>query len=369
MSNMIDYLDWRGDLSFSQSPFNEVDNALLATFSYVRLLGIVPEDESAITLKKAHERYYQRTKNVGEMMSPPTLLMFDKMAASARFGNLFLSGFRDFLSDGSENSSSEQFAAVTIHLPDGTNYIAFRGTDETLAGWKEDLYLTMQETIPSQRRASAYLSWAAEHYCGNFMLGGHSKGGNLAIYAAASASPEVQDRILTIWNNDGPGFHEDFIETPAYQAVKDRIRSVKPEYSIIGGFFLNEGAVSYVRTSAFGVAAHHSFTWNVLGDHFETAPNGLHPGSRVFDAKMEEALADLDDTQRRRFISDLFDSLQAGGSETLSDLSKLKPLQLAGVMRSVTKGAELQHFLKMLIELYIRDFREYISGKGNGTNQ
>ena len=365
MANINDYLDWRGDLTFSASPFNEADAAILANFAYIRLAGIVPEDGTAIALQKAHELYLQK-EDSGIRVSAPTLLLFDKMAASERFSHLMLSGYREYLSDGGPDNTAEQFGAITILLPDGRNYISFRGTDETLAGWKEDLYLTMEETIPSQHHAAAYFEWACEKYRGPFLLGGHSKGGNLAIYTAATAQPALRERILTVWNFDGPGFHEGFIETEGYAAIEDRIRSVKPEYSIIGGFFMNRGAVSYIRSTAFGISAHHIYTWNVLGTRFEIAENGLNKNSRVFDAKMEEALSDLDDAQRRRFISDLFDALQANGSETISDISKLKLPKLAGMMRSVTKGAELQHFLKLLIELYIRDFREFISRRVPG---
>ncbi len=361
MANLLDYIDWRGDLSFEKSPLNEVDLAVLATFSYIDLKNIVPADEQTISLFQAYLNMY----NDPEVRSVPEgnnqqrkLELFRKMAASARYSQLKLSGYREVLSAVGVEGASEQFAAVTIILPDGTNVAAFRGTDDNLAGWKEDLYLTMQESIPAQISAAEYLKWTFFAHPGNFHVCGHSKGGNIGIYAAASLPDQEKSRILSIVNLDGPGFHAAFIHSAAYQSIAEKLLSIRPEYSIVGSFFYNRGSSFYVQTSAPGLAAHTCFSWELLGTAFVRAP-GLRNSSRILDEKLETVLSEMDDEARKHFISELFEILTINGSETVGDITKLRPAKLLGMMKEFKNSPEISRFMKSFLEEYLRDLRDF----------
>ena len=186
MANILDYLDWRGDLTLAQAPFNEVDNLLLAELAFVDFRGIVPENGQSVLLRHAAAAFFARHGGAGEidmgLLVPDVIpVMLRKMAASRRFGDMKLSCYEDRLDVG----KAEQFAALAVDTGDGALYLAFRGTDDTLAGWKEDFLLSCMPEVPAQKKGAEYTLRAALLYPGRWLrLGGHSKGGNLAVYAA-----------------------------------------------------------------------------------------------------------------------------------------------------------------------------------------
>ena len=217
MANLMDYLDWRGDLTLEISPFNEVDALILAELSFVDFDGIVPPPElgRGLPLCEAAEAFFARHggKDVpmGVLVPDTISKMLRKLMTSPRFRNMTLNGYTALLDD----SIEQQFAALTIDLGNGSIYISFRGTDDTIVGWKEDLNMGFLEEIPSQKQAVEYVARVARQYSDKTIrIGGHSKGGNLAVYSAAKSSGEIQERIVAVHNNDGPGFAWDISETP-----------------------------------------------------------------------------------------------------------------------------------------------------------
>ena len=209
MANILDYLDWRGDLTLAQDPFNEVDNLILAELSFVDFGGIVPGpgEGRAVPLWKAAEAYFAKTEgrpiDMGVLVPDGISQMLRKLMASPRFRNMTLNGYTALLDDAVE----QQFAALTIDLGNGSIYISFRGTDDTIVGWKEDLNMGFLEEIPSQKQSVAYVARMARQYPDKTIrIGGHSKGGNLAVYSAAKSDGAIQERIVAVHNNDGPGF-------------------------------------------------------------------------------------------------------------------------------------------------------------------
>ena len=199
MANILDYIDWRGDLTFNQSSFNDIDNLILSRISYLPFDGIIDEMET-ITVREAHERFKKLDLKNVKILQEEDLDLFPSVAQSTRFGNLFLKNYinkRDL-------QEEKQFSAITIILPDGTMYIAYRGTDNTLVGWKEDFNMSFMKSVPAQADAVDYLNNVAAQTSGRLRVGGHSKGGNLAVYAAAFCNQDVQDRIIEVYNNDGP---------------------------------------------------------------------------------------------------------------------------------------------------------------------
>ncbi|MCL2811716.1 MAG: DUF2974 domain-containing protein, partial [Clostridia bacterium] len=209
MENLFDYLIWRGDLDFAQAPLNQVDNLILAWLSYVDYQGIVPNlgGQGSISLADAAHRFFEHSEqgskgSLLDIFNPmlSSVQVLEKTAATRRFGPLQLTCFVDRL----DYERGTQFAAVTLLIGQELAYVSFRGTDHSLVGWKEDFYMSFMPSIPAQEEALAYLEAVAAQFRNRRLyVGGHSKGGNLAVYASAACKPEIQDRILAVYNNDG----------------------------------------------------------------------------------------------------------------------------------------------------------------------
>jgi len=316
MANMIDYLDWRGDITLRQSPFNEVDNLILSNLSYGRFDGIVPGLSHAAEFcsmqKAAAEHAGKEPFDVlkFDALAPEYLpKMLPKMAAAPRFSTAQLSGFATC----TDFEIEMQFAAVTIHLEDGSLFVSYRGTDDSLVGWKEDFNLSFLDTIPSQRAAVQYLEEVAESYPRRpIRVGGHSKGGHLAVYAAVNCNKKVQKRILQVYNNDGPGFTPEFFAQEGYSRISERIVTLVPESSIVGMLMEHEEDYEVVCSSDKGLWQHVAFSWEVLGTSFVRAQEAA-PEEKLYNQTLRETLAAMSADQRRDFIEALYSLLTAGG--------------------------------------------------------
>ena len=321
MANILDYLSWRGDLTLAERPFNEVDNLLLAELSYLDFGGFVPERFSgSIALRDAAAAYFARhpKTEMGVLVPEQIPELVRRMAQSARFGSLRLTGYVNRIDPVSEI----QFSAMTALLPDCAAYVAFRGTDDTLVGWKEDFNMGLLDTVPSQQEAAAYLRQAAESLPGaELLVGGHSKGGNLAVYAAVFCGEDVQDRISAVYNNDGPGFRRSLLELPEHRRVAERICTMVPESSVVGMLLEHEESYQIVRSTQIGVMQHDGFSWVVTGSCFEHVPAASLNG-RIMDGALREFVSGMDAEQRGKFVDALFAVLNCTDAETLTDLKE-----------------------------------------------
>lgn len=342
MANLMDYLDWRGDLTLAQSPFNEVDNLILAELSFVDFQGIVPapgEGES-VPLAEAAEAFFARfpegeTIDMGVLVPAAIPEMLKKMAASRRFGEMGLNCFVDHLDVG----RGEQFAALAIETGDGLVYLSFRGTDDTLAGWKEDFELACMPEVPAQKKALDYLRDVAGQYPRRrIRLGGHSKGGNLAVYAGVFCPASVQRRIEAVWSNDGPGFHEDLLDLPEHRRIAERIYSIVPKSSVVGMLLEHEEDYAVVDSDQLGFLQHDGFSWQVMGDRFVTLRQVTRQ-ARLSDMALREWVHGMPVERREKFVSALFDVLSASGAVTLKDL-KADSFKAAGAMVKAMKDLD-----------------------------
>jgi hypothetical protein len=321
MDNIMTYIKWRGDISFTERPFNEVDNLILAMLSYIDFNGLVADidTDNFIMLKdvynmiagKESEREY-----VVHSLSALSFDFFEQVACSKRFGNCKLSNYKDAF----DAEQKLQFAALHLELEDGTVYVAFRGTDQTITGWREDFTMSFQ-TVPAQLEAVKYLEKTiTSHKEKEYRVGGHSKGGNLAIYAATMCSSSVQKSIIEIYNNDGPGFSKEMLNTQQYDAIRNRIIRIVPCYSVIGMLFEHEGSCKIVKSSAAGIMQHDAITWEVTGDHFQTA-EGLTKECKVMNHILDTWMESVNKEQRKIFTNNFFDSLEAGGARYIYEIA------------------------------------------------
>ena len=342
MANLLDYLDWRGDLTLEQAPFNEVDNLILAELSFVDFKGIVPPpgEGDSVPLHQAAEAFFDtipagETIDMGVLVPAAIPDMLRKMAASRRFRDMKLNCFVSWL----DTEKAEQFAALTIETGDGLLYLSFRGTDDTLAGWKEDFLLACLPEIPAQKMAVQYVRDVARQYPRKRLrLGGHSKGGNLAVYAGVFCPESVQKRIIAVWSNDGPGFHTDLLDLPEHQRIAERIYSIVPKSSVVGMLLEHEEDYTVVDSSQQGLMQHDGFSWEVLGDHFVKLRSVTRQG-HLNDLTLKEWVHNMPLDQREKFVDGLFTVLSASGAVTLTDL-KEESLKAAGAMVRAMKDME-----------------------------
>lgn len=316
MANIFDYIDWRGDLTFLQTQFNEIDNLILSRLSYFDFDGIIKENEE-ITLKQAYERFEKRGLENAHILQKEDIDLFPALAKSERFGNLLLTKYinkRDM-------KQEKQFSAITIILPNETSYISFRGTDNTLVGWKEDFNMSFMKLVPSQIDAKNYLNDISNDFKGNLIVGGHSKGGNLAVYASAFCNSSVQEKIIEVYNNDGPGFLEEIIETENYQKILGKIHTYLPQSSIIGRLLNHEEKYTVVKSTQIGIYQHDLYSWQLMGNKFVEMKEVTNE-SEFIDKTLKIWLQTLSIEQREKFWMVLFEILGSTNAETLSQISE-----------------------------------------------
>ena len=337
MGNIMDYISWRGDLSFEQSQFNEVDNLILACFSYVNLDGIsAVTKQKGIGLKKLTKEF-MKLHTMKELEADKSFIrlapfMMMEMAKSVRFGKCVV---RNYVND-IVTEAEQQFAAMEIVLEDGTSYVSFRGTDDTIIGWKEDFNLSTG-VVPAQKRAIEYLQKISEHTDGMLRVGGHSKGGNLAIYGSVMGK-SAHEKILEIYSNDGPGFSREFQELPEMKEMMPKIIRIIPEYSIIGTLLEHEKEPVIVASSSKGLLQHDGFSWEVQGPAL-VRRDSLNKTALRFIEILHKWIDGMDTEQKRLLIEDLFATLQASGYENLSEVQSGGLKSLAAMVKRVEKFA------------------------------
>lgn len=337
MGNIMDYISWRGDLSFEQSQFNEVDNLILACFSYVNLDGIsAVTKQKGIGLKKLTKEF-MKLHTMKELEADKSFIrlapfMMMEMAKSVRFGKCVV---RNYVND-IVTEAEQQFAAMEIVLEDGTSYVSFRGTDDTIIGWKEDFNLSTG-VVPAQKRAIEYLQKISEHTDGMLRVGGHSKGGNLAIYGSVMCK-SAHEKILEIYSNDGPGFSREFQELPETKEMMPKIIRIIPEYSIIGTLLEHEKEPVIVASSSKGLLQHDAFSWEVQGPAL-VRRDSLNKTALRFIEILHKWIDAMDTEQKRLLIEDLFATLQASGYENLSEVQSGGLKSLAAMVKRVEKFA------------------------------
>ena len=332
MPNMMDYLTWRGDLSLTASPWNQVDGLILASFSY-NDLGEHARGEEEITLRELASLLDLRERRLNTCGREWCELLY-AMADTERFGGMRIHHYEDRIDPAREM----QFSALTAELSDGQTYIAFRGTDNSLVGWREAFAMSYESPVPAQEEALAYLEAAGRRSPGPLLVGGHSKGGNLAAYAAARVSPDIQGRIRAVYSFDGPGLDEETITSAGYERICPALWSVVPQSSVVGLLMHHHQEYTVVRSTALGLLQHDAFTWQVQGPRFLELPD-VDRSSRLMDETLHQWLKACTPEQRRAFMDAVFSVLESTGAPTLAAMGEEK-LRSAAAMLGATRAMD-----------------------------
>ena len=317
---LFDYLKWRNDVSLRAAPFNEIDNVVLSYLAYADFGELLQEEKRRVSIETCFKRFCKKhdLANVREskLFIERAPLLLEDMVCGARFRGTKVVHFREVF----DKEKVQQFAALVFLLPDGTKYVSFRGTDLSITGWKEDFLMSFTAETEGAKEAVSYLNEVAACVEGDLILGGHSKGGNFAMFAAAFAEDAVKERIRKVYNNDGPGFREEIVRSAAYRELLPKITNIVPQTSIIGRLLSNEAAHTVVKSTAAGIFQHDVTTWEVTKDKFVRAePDAF---SDFVEKSLGTWLETMDDEARKSLVETVFSMIEMTEAETFAEFGE-----------------------------------------------
>ncbi len=350
--NFLTYLKWRGDLSVKVVPFNEIDALILSELVYIHLSNIVPRvgEEGAITIREANKKYVKSTER--EMLFYKQKEgLFDVLATCPRFAEMTLCNYVSM----TDVKAQQQFAAMHVNITPYLTFIAFRGTDSTVVGWREDFNMSFMMPVPAQQSAVDYVNQTAKGLFKKYWLGGHSKGGNLAIYSGVFCNPKLQKKIVKINSFDGPGFNRKMVDNPAYKIVADRISAFVPEDSIVGMLMEHEESYKVVKSTEFAVMQHEGFSWVVDRDEFVQVEE-VGRFSKHFGVTLRSWLAEMEPSQRKAVVDAFFDLFEQAGINDFTEIAEIDVRMAGALLKGVAKVPHEQReqvgkLIKLLVEV------------------
>ena len=366
VGTIIDYIKEYGDYTFSEKPLGEVDSLVLCQFSYLKFDGLVPgidDDAPPVSIRQVFENRDYDNLYGDERYREKNTELFLAMVHSRRFGSLKINYYVNQI----ELEKETQFSAVTFQLDESLIYIAYRGTDETIVGWKEDLNLAFSEPAPGQLKSVEYLEKSAGRIGKPFYMGGHSKGGNFAVYAAMNCRQDIQDNIVIIFNHDGPGFRPEVREKGQFDKIESRIRQTVPHSSMVGMLLSSEGNYRVVESRNFGLAQHDPYSWLVEKDDFQIVKQ-IYSGRMFVDTTLNDWILSLNQEQMRIFVDTLYDVVKASEADNLIDFTANWKRSIQGIMSAI-KNVDadtvkiMNDIMKALFEMLSQHTKEEFQGK------
>ncbi len=359
MSNILDYLDWRGDLSFRRSSFNEVDSLILNRLSYIPLECLIKDNEE-ITILELFNRFKDINKDTLFILRDEDIILIEKLGKSNRFKDVIVS---DFLSI-TLKENEMQFAGVTFRYNlDSKIYIAFRGTDTSITGIKEDFNMNFLDVVPSEEYSIKYLEDIGNKYKDKeIRLGGHSKGGRVAIFASLNQKEDISNRIKKIYNNDGPGFNDEVIkilkEKEEYKRIIQKVITFIPESSLIGILFNHEEEVVIIKSIENGMKSHNIYNWDIKGTSIVRG-DSLKESSKFLDKTFIQWMKTLDKDTRKNVIDCVFDILSNTKMEKARDFNDKIMSNISSILKGYSNlSKENKKKLKETLGLLIKSFKD-----------
>lgn len=354
MPNIMKYLEIRGDLTFKQDELNEIDKIILARFSYL------PFKEIKLDRKDTIEDISTKMKDLSldKFIWKADKEFIIKLGKSKRFKNLKVTDYKEIM----DLQAEKQFAAVTIWLPHRLKYISFRGTDMSLVGWKEDFNMSFMKDIPSQKEGVKYLNNIGKKYFGKLILGGHSKGGNIAVYSATFCEEKIKRKIIEIINADGPGFDKSIITTENYLNISERINTYIPQSSIIGRLLEHEDDYEIIHSTEKGLMQHDLFSWQIQGTRLKRIQN-LTDESQFVNKVVREWLQNTTPEQRANFVNIIYDVLISTEAKDFNDFGVDTFKKISTAIKSYKNiekedRKEIEEMFKLFFESAIKTLKD-----------
>lgn len=313
MSGIIDYSLANAHKDFNALPFSKVDGLIFAQLAYLDYDTFVPEKQlfaRGITFSKIAEQDGFENLFPLERTARKNLLLFNSLAYSKRYGKVRINYHENVF----DPLNAIQFSATTFLLPDGNACVSFRGTDSTITGWRENFDMLYNDTVPAQILSAKYLNTVAGKIKGKITVVGHSKGGNLAIYAGAMCSEKTKEKIVEIQSFDSPGFTEDFIASENYLKIEGKIVKFVPEESMIGMLLNDTDTYRIVKSDGEGIHQHDPFLWIVEDNDFVTGKK-IDTKAKFVTSTFKEWIGNFTPEQREVFVDGIFDIIQATNAQ------------------------------------------------------
>ena len=310
--NMFEYVKKYGKYSFNAEPFNEVDNVIFSQIAYLPLEGIVSGfGHRPVTLERVarvlEKKLKKKQKVIVVRFCKKTYKLLIEMSQTPRYRDILLYNYIKMV------DHDKQFGAVTFKLPDNTIYVAYEGTDSSISGWYEDARMTYTYPIPAQELAANYLRRTVKLLDKKVIVGGHSKGGNLAVYAVLESPFYLKNKIEKVYNNDGPGFFKEYFSTKKYQKLLPRITKIVPNESVVGMFLYQSEDIKIIKSRRKRILQHDSFNWVIDETKFEVGT--LSDFSRNVSEKTNQWLSKLEKAKRQSCLDDLFNAFNSSNIE------------------------------------------------------
>ncbi|MBQ8659555.1 MAG: DUF2974 domain-containing protein [Bacilli bacterium] len=320
MANIYSYIKKYGDVTFFDKEFNDIDSMILSILTYLELDGIVSTKRKKISLNDAIKMFIDRVDYKGFIKRGFCQKDIYKVAKSVldtrRYRDIMLYNYVYKV------NLVEQFSAVTMKLPNGITYVGFEGTDHNLVGWEEDAALCYKYPVLAQTDAINYLNRTITLFDSNVIVGGHSKGGHLALVSSMNANFFVRGKIKQIHNFDGPGLRKKEIESLNYQRIKDKYLFMVPNNSFFGMLLRHDSDYVVVKSSRRGILAHFPTAWELDDDKVVTT--SLSKLSKKLEVGMLSWLERHNDEQRETMFRGIFDLIKSVGVDSVSDLKDIK---------------------------------------------
>ena len=333
MANVLDYLRWRGDLPIENGIINEIDAVILARLSYLPFDGFVSDSLSGgITVREAADQILYGENAVRTFYWKGDRELLELCGESERFGTLTLSGYVNYI----EDEQQMQFSATIISFDSERRFLAFRGTDNSIVGWQEDFNMYTVFPLPSQTAALSYYENAAKILGGSFILGGHSKGGNLAIYAASFCSDEAREHIGSVYNLDGPGFDLKAMMSSSYDRICDKIHTFVPQTSFFGMMLEHEEKFTIIKSNQKGFFQHDIYSWEVERTSLVKLSE-TNIESEMFDRTLSDFVKTLSKEEKEDFIEVVFNILKETDNHTFSEMADNWFKNSAVIIKSLAK--------------------------------
>ena len=304
---------------FKERKFNELDALILTWLSYFHIPNDIYNKASfkSIKIKDLYNAKYfdDMTFDVYDKNSSLELLSY--LAASPRFRDIDIYYYV-------ENTSKEiekQFSAMTFYIGNKTYFTSFRGTDHSFVGWKEDLNMAYLKSIPSQIAAKKYLTKVMSQIKGNFIIGGHSKGGNLAVFSSSFVDEKYKKRIKSIYNFDGPSLRKNKNESKDYKSISKKIIKYVPQSSIVGMIFETTENFHVIKSNSVGVLQHCPFSWEIDKDKLKPVKNNTID-SKAFRASLNSLVDSLSESELKSFVNTIYKIIDNAESDTIENLIK-----------------------------------------------
>lgn len=320
MRNIIDYAR-EEKRTFSQHGFTDVDSLVLSQLSYLNFSELESShgEKEAQSLGSLLEGGGTENLFIQAIDEKHNKAFVEALATSPRFSSVLLTHYVNIF----EVDTEKQFSAITYLLDDDSAYVAFRGTDASFIGWKEDFNMAFMSPVPSQQEAVEYLRRVAAVIDRPLRIGGHSKGGNLAVYAALNSPKKLQSRCLAVYNHDGPGFHEDIYRKLCSHPLWKDVKATVPQASVIGMLLHNNMTdFTVVESRRMGIMQHDPFSWKISDEGTFVEARKLQTDAVAFSKTVDTWLSSLDNSQRERFVDALYHVVEATGAVTFQDLSE-----------------------------------------------